>query len=305
MFRRERVLPVGTYDPQMDRWRDQQQDRAAECGQLTVSTYNIWFNDLHAEQRYRAIAALLSRELPDVMVFQEVTDTALEILLAQSWIRKHYARVAVADDNLGNYGMLMLSRLPIRQATYTRLPTHLARGYLTATYTLNGVEQKIVSVHLESGKKARQLRARQLSCLFRAFRGSGNVILLGDFNMRDSENPLLDPVYRDVWPTLRPDEPGFTEDTSINHMRYDMKNKDRHVRFDRVLVKGPAWTPEAIELLGREPIAHSLPRVFPSDHFGVLCRLVAQPISPEAGGRLPRRRGLLARGGLPYLRSGG
>ncbi|PRC43132.1 endonuclease [Mycobacterium sp. ITM-2017-0098] len=243
---------------------------------MTLATYNVWFNELHAQQRYRAITDILSRELPDVMVFQEVTDSALEVFLAQPWIRSRYYRVAVVGDRVGNYGMLMLSRLPIRRATYTQLPTKLSRGYLSADFTINGVDQKMVSVHLESGKNARHLRARQLSSLSRAFRTDDNVVLLGDFNMRDDEDHLLDPHYRDVWPTLRPEEPGFTEDTSINHMRYDMKDKHRHVRFDRVLVKGSAWTPDSIELLGREPIAPSLPRIFPSDHFGVVCRLVAQ-----------------------------
>lgn len=272
LFRRRRIaVPVGRFDVDTDRWRDVDDGGSAQRDQLTVATFNIWFNELHREQRYRAIASLLSRELPDIMVFQEVTGTALEVFLAQPWIREHYCRAAVAGD--GSYGMLMLSRLPIRRSTYTRLPTHLSRGYLTAELSVNGVDLRIVSVHLESGKKSRQLRARQLSRLFRAFRGDGNVVLLGDFNLRDDENHVLDPQYQDVWPSLRPDEPGFTEDTSINHMRYDMKNKHRHVRFDRVLVKGPAWKADDIVLLGREPVAPSLPRIFPSDHFGVLCRL--------------------------------
>lgn len=298
MLRRHQIaLPVGTFDPLVERWRDRSpQDRAVQCEHLTVATFNIWFNELHAAQRYRAIAALLSRELPDVMVFQEVTEQALEVFLAQSWIRRHYARVAITGGNLGPYGMLMLSRLPIRRATYTRLPTHLARGYLTAQFDINGVEQTIVSLHLESSKKAKRLRARQLWCLFRALRDRDNVLVCGDFNMRDNENHLLRPEFRDIWPALRPHDPGFTEDTSINHMRYDMKDKHRHVRFDRVLVKGTAWSPEAIELLGREPISPSLPRVFPSDHFGVLCRLRAQPVTVATGVRRPWRYRLLAAG---------
>jgi tyrosyl-DNA phosphodiesterase 2 len=59
-------------------------------------------------------------------------------------------------------------------------------------------------------------------------------------------------------------------------MRYDMKDKHRHVRFDRVVLKGDRWTATDIELLGTEPIAEDLPRVFPSDHFGVACRLTSR-----------------------------
>lgn len=277
LFRRRRIAAqAGRFDANTGRWRDVDHGRPVECGHLSVATFNVWFNELYARQRYQAIADLLSRELPDVMVFQEVTDSAVDVFLAQPWIRSRYYRIAVAGDHVGNYGMLMLSRLPIRRAIYTRLPSKLSRGFLTAEFTINGIDQKVASVHLESGKAAQHLRARQLSCLSRAFRNDDNVLLLGDFNMRDKENHLLDPQFQDVWPSLRPEEPGFTENTSINHMRYDMKNKHRHVRFDRVLVKGAAWQADDIELLGREPIAPSLPRIFPSDHFGVVCRLVAQ-----------------------------
>ncbi|AQA03311.1 hypothetical protein BVC93_13795 [Mycobacterium sp. MS1601] len=293
-LRNPKTLPVGAYDSREGRWRDHPDHRLGDCAELTVATYNIWFNDLYATQRYRAIATLLADEQPDVMVFQEVTPAALDILLAQPWVREQYRRVAIVGAALGNYGMLVLSRLPVRAATYTRLPTQLARGYLTVGLAVNGVIQNVVSVHLESGKRNRELRARQLGCLFRAFRDAGDVIVLGDFNMRDDENDALDPAFRDVWPGLRPDEPGFTEDTSINHMRYDMKDKHRHVRFDRVLVKGSAWVPQSIELLGREPVDPALPRVFPSDHFGVLCRLRWTGVSSQASDRPPWQRRLLA-----------
>ncbi|MEW5812454.1 MAG: endonuclease/exonuclease/phosphatase family protein [Actinomycetota bacterium] len=277
LFRRRRhAVPVGRYDADAGCWRDQDSGGSADRDELTVATFNIWFNELYREQRYRAIAALLSREVPDVMVFQEVTDAAVGVFLEQEWIRQGYHRAAVVGDS--SYGMLLLSRLPVQTCSYTRLPTRLGRGYLTARFTINERDLMIACVHLESGKAARQLRARQLARLFRAFAGDADVVLLGDFNLRDAENDALDPTYRDVWPCLRAGEPGFTEDTSINLMRYDMKNKHRHVRFDRVLLKGQAWHPEEIRLLGLEPIAPSLPRIFPSDHFGVLCRLAARPV---------------------------
>jgi tyrosyl-DNA phosphodiesterase 2 len=117
------------------------------------------------------------------------------------------------------------------------------------------------------------LRGRQLRRVFRALRSADDAIVLGDFNTRDSENARITLPYHDVWPMLRPHDDGFTEDTSINLMRYDMKDKHRHVRFDRVLLKSRRWTATEIELLGTEPIAAGLPRVFPSDHFGLECRL--------------------------------
>ncbi len=238
-----RHVPVGAFDATTGQWTDIDAGGGVDRDQLTLTTFNIWFNSYFADERYGAIAELLSRDLPDVMVLQEVTPSALTLFLAQPWIRQHYLRAAIVGDGVGNYGMLMLSRLPITRVTYTRLPTRLARGYLRAELSINGRPQMICSVHLESGKAAARLRGWQLRRLFRALRTAEDAVLLGDFNMRDNENRRIAADYCDVWPALRPREEGFTEDTSINLMRFDSKNKHRQVRFDRVLVKGPAWTP--------------------------------------------------------------
>ncbi|MCV7419517.1 endonuclease/exonuclease/phosphatase family protein [Mycobacterium yunnanensis] len=285
--RRTRRVPVGSFDVASQRWADGGGAAAVTRDELVVATFNVWFSDFHDEERFRAIADVLSRKMPDVMVFQEVTPTALAIFLAQPWIRVRYRRAAVTGGDLGNYGMLLLSRVPIANVTYTRLPTNLARGFLTADLDTGGTPLTVVALHLESGKAAARLRSRQLGRVFRWLRRTENAVVLGDFNMRDSENGVIGEPYRDLWPMLRPDDDGFTEDTTINLMRLDSKNKQRHVRFDRVLLKGGGWTATDIELLGTEPISPTLPRVFPSDHFGVLCRLASGP-TPTEGVRRQR-----------------
>ncbi len=287
-MRRRRQVPIGGFDPAQNRWIDVDAAGDVARDQLTVTTFNIWFNPYFADERYRAIVDLLSRDMPDVMVFQEVTPVALAVFDAQPWIRDHYSRSAVVGTELGNYGMLLLSRLPVTRVTYNPLPTRLARGFLLAEFVINGSPLFVCSAHLESGKQRARLRARQLRRIFRTVRSADDVVILGDLNMRDDENRRIVGPYHDVWPALRPDEDGFTEDTSINHMRYDSKNKHRHVRFDRVLVGSSSWAASSIDLLGTEPVSSAHPRVFPSDHFGVRCRLVRRPAGPAFVGR--RRR---------------
>jgi len=167
----------------------------------------------------------------------------------------------------------MLSRVPIAAASYTRLPTRQSRGFLEAELALRTARPVVCGVHLDSGKSSARLRAWQLRRIFRALRKAEDAVVLGDFNMRDAENGRIAAPFCDVWPALRPGDPGYTEDTSINLMRLDAKNKKRQVRFDRVLVKGTRWRAATIELLGTRPISADLPRVFPSDHFGVACHL--------------------------------
>jgi tyrosyl-DNA phosphodiesterase 2 len=276
-MRRRRRVDVTAFDPASNRWVDVDAKGGVAREALTVTTFNVWFDSYFAEERYGAIAQLLSGDMADVMVFQEVTPAALAVFHEQPWIREHYFSASMVGGDLGNYGMLMLSRLPVTRASYTALPTKLARGFLAAEFTVDGTPLVVCSVHLESGKRNSRLRARQLRTIFRAMRSADDAILLGDFNMRDAENPRIGVPYRDVWLALRPDDAGFTEDTTINLMRFDSKNKHRQVRFDRVLTKGSSWSALDIELFGTEPVSPDNPRVFPSDHFGVRCRLVRVP----------------------------
>jgi hypothetical protein len=80
----------------------------------------------------------------------------------------------------------------------------------------------------------------------------------------------------DLWPALRGQAPGHTEDTDVNVMLRNVKAKAKNVRFDRVLLRstGGAWRPRSIELLGTAPIAEASPDVFPSDHFGLAAVIV-------------------------------
>jgi len=276
LLRRRRRVTVRRFDPTTGAWVDADDARAIDRDELTVATFNIWFDAYHAEQRYRAIADLLCERRPDVIVLQEVTPVALEIFLEQPWIRDEYLSMSAVGGHAGNYGMLTLSRVPIARATHSQLPTRQTRGFLEAELAIDGARQTVCCVHLDSGKSSARLRGWQLRRIFRALKPVENAVILGDFNMRDAENDRITAPFCDVWPALRPDDAGYTEDTSINLMRFDARNKKRHVRFDRVLLKGTRWRAASIELLGTAPISPELPRVFPSDHFGVQCRLVGQ-----------------------------
>src|SRR5258708_37771579 len=118
---RRRDVPVVSFDALAGQWRDADASDADGHDELTVTTFNIW-NDPHfAAERHLAITALVSKHGPDITVFQEVTPDALKTLLAHPWVRMHCFCAAVTDHDVGNYGMLLLSRIPLRNVVYTRL----------------------------------------------------------------------------------------------------------------------------------------------------------------------------------------
>ena len=61
---------------------------AVDRDELTVATFNIWFDASTPKQRYRAIADLLSRAHDRMsIVLQEVTPAHSDVFLGQPWIR--------------------------------------------------------------------------------------------------------------------------------------------------------------------------------------------------------------------------
>ncbi len=238
---------------------------------LSVATYNIWFDAFHEQARHLAIMRLLEARRPDVIALQEVTLHSLKLILAQPWIRAEYQPSDVDGRTLDRYGVVLLSRIPASRMTLRPLPSRMGRALLTFDLQLADLDVTVATVHLESLKES-PTRGVQLDAIFTELAAAEHAILMGDFNFCASwaeENARIRPEYLDVWPAVHPDEPGFSEDPTVNVMRRARKNPTKRVRFDRVLLKSPTLRPLGIELLGTAPIAADLPDVFPSDHFGL------------------------------------
>ena len=116
LLRRRRSVAVRRFDAATGRWVDADAAGTADRDGLTVATFNIWFDSHHAEERYLTIAEILRELGPDVIALQEVTPAALDIFLSRPWVRERYQHASVVGDDTGNYGMLMLSRVPCRES---------------------------------------------------------------------------------------------------------------------------------------------------------------------------------------------
>ncbi len=206
--------------------------------------------------------------------------------MSESWVRENYCVSDVDGGTFEDYGVVVLSRIPIRRLKLYVLPGSMARRAVVAECFLNGEMLQVAVTHLESYKHSTQVRIAQLHAIYRFLEESENALIMGDFNFCSSwpENSLLDQRYSDLWGVLRPDEPGYTEDTEINRMRAFVTRKHKQVRFDRMLLrsKRPGWSASKVARLGMAPIASGLPLVFPSDHFGLVSRLEWQGGAPTS-----------------------
>ena len=228
-------------------------------GATRLLTWNIYFGGHMFEERRDALVSELARRRPDVIALQEVTPDHVEAL---------GELVGYTSTEVGGaYGVAVLARVPIVATHEVELPSEMGRTLLVAELA-SGLT--VATVHLESMEEAAR-RIEQLELIQRRLAGHDRVILCGDFNLApDSpEQAAIDPAWTDAWVALRPGEPGYTVDSDLNTMRFELKAQRTQKRIDRVLARGVV--PRAIELVGTAAI--DVDGTFVSDHFGLLVDL--------------------------------
>ena len=270
-------LVPGRFDPSAGRWADDP-DSSGETtlATLTLATFNVWFDTYAFDLRSGALLSIVEGCDADLIAFQEVTSPFLAQALARNRIRRSYR---VSASTMKGYGNVIFSRIPFRRLSLHDFPGQLGRHLLVAEFEINRRKLRVATVHLESYPESTDVRIAQLNQTFPVLEEAPTAIVMGDFNFdaADRENESIDPRYRDLWPALRPGEPGWTEDTGLNRMRLERTGKEKQVRFDRVLLRSTdeAWRPTSIDLLGTAPVSPDRSEVFPSDHFGLTARCTA------------------------------
>jgi tyrosyl-DNA phosphodiesterase 2 len=240
---------------------------------LTFVTFNTWFGNHYFDHRFRALMDILKDTDADIIGLQEMTHKSLKHLLKEEWVKKNYFISDLTGTTIYPYGVVLLSRIPVKFLVLHPLTGAMERQVLIAEFHINGQKLLVGITHLESLRYSADIRSVQLDEIFTLLEYSDNSVLMGDFNFCSSweENSNIDNRYSDIWKVLRANEPGYTEDTEINLMRQQMSREEKQVRFDRIICRSsvPGWKPTKIHRLGMKPISPEYPNIFPSDHFGL------------------------------------
>lgn len=238
---------------------------------IRIVTWNIWFGQLEQDARRRALWRELEALEPDVACLQEVLPEDLE----HPGLRRLRDRgYWCSDEHLLHYDVLALARRGIVEQERLELPSQMGRNLLVARLDVEpGLT--VATVHLESTAPMTEARLQQLRIIDGALADETDVVLVGDMNFTDDDAEETERVahWCDVWPALRPDEPGFTVDSTVNEMRHLSKPKLSRKRIDRVFVRSEHWRASRIERLGTHPLPDD-PLTFVSDHFGLVVDLV-------------------------------
>ena len=293
---------------------------------LSIMTYNIWGlppkNDFVLKLmkiRINLIADIVIKNNPDIICFQEVSLIPLQILKKRlSLIYKYqyetdYFFNEILERNR-EVETITFSKYPVSNYQVYGLDGNLRyNNSLIRTEFSNFV---LYNVYLQAGSKKSpgqeyywfhytRCRIDQLKRIKELIeKDTKPVIICGDFNFHlDGGDEWLEyneikDYFKDSWTDLNKKD-GFTENTDINTMRWNLKFQEKKVRYDGILYKSNNIYPFFSKIVGKKslPLNNKMTQlfiknfisdehhkikynnkktinIFPSDHFGVITKFI-------------------------------
>ena len=201
---------------------------------LIVMTYNIQeANDGFAEHSYDRQLAMIQKVSPDILALQE-SDSARISLDNNDYVRYYASKLGYyvyygPTTVTGTFGTAILSKVPLQnpRAVFTFSDTDEI-GAAEAEITVGGRIFTIYNVHPDGSDAAMLAFAKSL---LERSRDKANVIVLGDFNLRDYEEAfqLIAAVYTNAWTSVYPSKVG-ADGTDMSG-----KNRIDHIFFSPIL----------------------------------------------------------------------
>ncbi|ROQ66796.1 endonuclease/exonuclease/phosphatase family metal-dependent hydrolase [Streptomyces sp. 840.1] len=253
-------------------------------GPLTVLTWNtLWdrydSDRIDTARRRPLLLDALHAADADVIALQEAEPALLELLLASGWVRERYALATEpASPDVRDCGLLLLSRLPVREAGLHVLGPHKAVAAAvvdTAEGPVTVAVTHLSSDHSPAGAARRDAELAQLATGLAGV--GGEVLLVGDFN-DGGDRPQSRLAMADAWHQVHgPADHTPTFDPAANPLAAVSSLSGRVSRLDRVLLRTERLRARTATLTGDTPGPQGL---YVSDHYGV--RVELGPPAPAA-----------------------
>ncbi|MFF3329438.1 poly(A) polymerase [Streptomyces sp. NPDC002888] len=258
---------------------------APGSGEVRVLTWNALWDRYDADRidsarrRPELLRALHDADV-DVIALQEVEAELLVPLLREPWVRAGWTLgTDPRERDVDECGLLLLSRLPVREAAFHALGPHKA---VTALVVETGARPLVVAAtHLSSdhSENGAVRRDAELTRIAEGLAGlEAGLILMGDFN-DGGDTPQLTLGMRDAWSEVHgAGDPTPTFDPGTNPLAAISSLSGRASRLDRVLLRGEGLRVGRAELYGDAPTAEGL---YISDHYGVRAEVTADAKEAE------------------------
>ena len=240
---------------------------------VSVLTLNIWHNQQDWPARLEAIVSGVERLDPDIVCLQEVLQNPELPNQARTLAdRLGYRAYFASWDSAGSakrYGNAVLTRDPMSDSGFVLLdPPDDYRVVAHVRVDPGDGPLDVYCTHLHHTQERPEIRRAQIEsavAFIEETRGSGPVVLAGDFNARvgDPELAALQSGYTDTFGTLKEDADSITTlNPALGHSAR---------RIDHVFV-APGAESKLVPISGARVLDQTVDGVWPTDHFGVLVR---------------------------------
>lgn len=226
---------------------------------ISVLTWNIWFNENQRPQRAKHIQKLSEELIPDFIAYQEVTPDSFNAI---KQVNKDYH--IIGGPLRQSYDVILLSKFPCLEWNKYPLPnTEMGRNLLIGKFILpNNAIIHVGTFHLESVFPTQKIKEEQLE--FIQSISPPNSILMGDTNFLKPYQSLMTDVF------VKIDSPIAYNITYSGKTNRNIKNKSHNSRLDRIYLKDFNPKIKSFFLTGIEPSFNDRQ---PSDHYGIYCSL--------------------------------
>lgn len=122
-------LAVNRFDATKGTWREADiADSDTRLAALHCVTFNTWFQGEEPDLRYSGLLETLQHSQADVIMLQETTIRLLDALTSADWVRSSYSftRAPFRADAIPSHGVMLLSRLPIRNSVLHPISSRLS-----------------------------------------------------------------------------------------------------------------------------------------------------------------------------------
>lgn len=233
---------------------------------IKITSWNLWFDYLHQEQRIVAAMNELIDSNSDIICCQEVTKSILQIIKNHP-ITTYYT---IFDDKFSTqtYGEIFIVKkeIPIEKFYSQAFPNSNMGRRL---YILETPSVVIVNIHLESefSGKSSGIKATQFRYLFEFLNKTypmQNIIIVGDTNLTYADDMWSSQIlnksgFIDYFGTKKQNTYDYTHNTNVlNTFRS---------RLDRCYIKSFTKFKASFRLIGVNAIQSI--KIHPSDHFAI------------------------------------
>jgi len=223
---------------------------SADVSQLRVMTFNIHIGiGMDEKLDLERTAHTINEQHPDLVALQEVDRIAdrtqrideVKELSRLTGMQAIYGRTLQHSN--GEYGIAILSKYPVLEHTYTRLPRlgqREDRGLLSVKVKLNNRVIRFACTHLcHESEERRTMQAQAINSLLLNNKDNTPVIIGGDFNAEPSYPSIL--LLKRQWtdatdakPTFNSTAPSIKIDYLFFHPKTAFKVKETKVIEDSV-----------------------------------------------------------------------